>query len=295
MNHFISGFNQYLKLEKSLAPLSVQAYCSDIEKLQQFYHQKELSGLSKKDLEAFLHDLFDVGYRPSSRARMISSIKSFYLYLIEEELCRINPAELIESPKLPRTLPEVLSIEQIEQIIDSIDLSAPQGQRNKTIIEVLYGCGLRVSELVNLKFEHILFEEQLLRIIGKGNKQRIIPIGSHALKQLNIYLSEVRIHQAIKSAFKDFIFLNRRGENLTREMIFTIVKQQAKIAEIEQKVSPHSFRHAFATHLIEGGADLRVVQELLGHSSIVTTEIYTHVSDQFLREEILNFHPRNQS
>ena len=218
--------------------------------------------------------------------------KAFYKYLILEDYIKINPTELIESPKIGMKLPDTLSVHEIDSLLSAIDLSHPQGQRNRAILEVLYSCGLRVSELVNLKLSNIRFNEGYVKVLGKGNKERFAPIGSSALKYLKIYLKEVRIHQNIKKDSEDIVFLNRRGNKLTRVMIFTIIKQLAEKIGLKKKISPHTFRHSFATHLIEGGADLRAIQEMLGHESITTTEIYTHLDREFLRDAILTFHPR---
>jgi len=293
---YLKSFQTYLQLEKSLSENTIEAYLRDLSKLKRFYqgHSFAFTSCSVEEIQAFIYSIYDLGLSSTTQARIISSLKAFFNFLLLEEAIQSSPMAHISTPKIGRKLPEVLSIEEIELLLKSIDLSRAQGQRNRAIIEVLYGSGVRVSELVNLSLEDIIWEEHILRITGKGDKQRLVPFGSHARKQLTIYLTEVRIHQTISPENQDIVFLNRRGKKLTREMIFTITKNLAIKAGIKKKVSPHSFRHSFATHLIEGGADLRVVQDLLGHSSITTTEIYTHISDDFLREQILMFHPRNQ-
>ena len=292
-NSIIIGFSTYLKLEKSLSENTVESYIRDIGKLETYFTNNTItySKITLKNLQEFLADIHDIGLSAKSQSRIISSIKSFYKYLMLENIIDKNPTELLESPKIGRKLPDVLSLEEIEAMIDSIDRSKAEGERNVAIIEVLYSCGLRVSELTNLKLSEIYFDEGFIRIIGKGNKQRLVPLGSVASKHLKIYINEIRIHNKICSEYKDIVFLNRRGKKLTRVMIFTLVKKAVNLAGIRKNISPHSLRHSFATHLVEGGADLRAVQEMLGHQSITTTEIYTHLDRSYLMQNILNYHP----
>lgn len=296
---YINGFKNYLKLERSLSGNSIQAYLHDIKILVQFLEIKKIN-LSPGDIQLYqLQDFIKYininGLETSSQARIISGIKSFYKYLLLENIIDNNPTELLEGPKIGRKLPDTLSVEEIDKIIDSIDLSVPEGQRNKAIIETLYSCGLRVSELVNLKISNIFFNSGFIKITGKGNKQRLIPIGKIALKYIKIYLKEVRNTINIKKGNEDILFLNKRGSKLSRVMIFIIIKRLTEKAGINKTISPHTFRHSFATHLVEGGADLRAVQEMLGHQSITTTEIYTHLNREYLRENITEFHPRSKN
>jgi len=300
---YIRGFITYLKIEKSLSINSVEAYTRDIRKLVFFLDESKLDlspdNIKKTHLNDFIASINKKGINAKSQARIISGIKAFYKYLLLEDIINVNPAELLESPKTSRLLPDTLSIEEINQLIEAIDLSKPEGQRNRTILETLYSCGLRVSELVNLKLSNIFFSEGFVKIVGKGNKERLAPIGSIAMKQLKIYINTDRqstlnrISKIVnRKSSEDIVFLNRRGNKLTRVMIFTIIKQLCQKIGLKKKISPHTFRHSFATHLIEGGADLRAVQEMLGHESITTTEIYTHINKEYLRETILQFHPR---
>ncbi|MBP7496140.1 MAG: site-specific tyrosine recombinase XerD [Bacteroidales bacterium] len=293
----IKEYKIYLQLEKSLSENSVLAYMRDLKKLTAFMEEKRYKvspeTISSEQLEEFVRWTKEKGANSRSQMRIISGIKGFFKYLIMANRMKVNPAELLESPKTGRKLPDVLSISEIEQIIGAIDLSKPEGERNKAIIETLYGCGLRVSELVNLKISGLHFSESFIRIIGKGDKERLAPIGAVAIKQINIYLEKVRVHIKPKKGCEDIVFLNRRGAKLTREMIFMIIKELCKIAGITKKVSPHSFRHSFATHLMEGGADIRAVQQMLGHESITTTEIYTHLNREYLRDTIMQYHPRS--
>jgi integrase/recombinase XerD len=289
------GFKAYLQLEKSLSGNSVEAYVHDIEKFTQFLVtnkiEKNPNEIELHHLEDFLKWINELGMTPSSQARIISGLKGFYKFCIQEQISAANPTALLESPKLPKHLPDTLSLEEIEKIINAIDLSTPEGARNKAIIETLYSCGLRVSELVNLKLSCLYFEVGYVRVIGKGDKERLVPIGSSAIKYIKIYIENVRVHLTVKPGFEDIVFLNRRGRKLTRVMIFTIIKELARKAAIAKNISPHTFRHSFATHLVEGGADLRAVQEMLGHESITTTEIYTHLDREYLRETLQQFHP----
>ena len=291
----IKEFKYYLKVERSLADNSIQSYLRDINKLANYSRdiKKNEKSVTTKDIRNFISHLVSEKISPRSQARIISGIKAFYKYLILEDYITDDPTLLIENPKIGLKLPEVLSVEEIELIISSIDLSKKQGQRNKAIIETLYSCGLRVTELINLKISNINFNDEYIKVIGKGNKERLTPIGSNALKYIKIYVNEVRIHKKISKGNEDIVFLNNRGSKLSRVMIFTLIKNILKKIGIKKKVSPHTFRHSFATHLIEGGADLRAVQEMLGHESITTTEIYTHLDKDYLRSNIMQFHPRS--
>ena len=290
----IKEFKSYLRIERSLSDNTIDSYLRDIQKLANFSEEKDLNELqiTKTEVKEFIAEINKEGISARSQSRIISGIKAFYKYLILEDYLKVNPTELIESPKIGMKLPDTLSIEEIDSLISAIDLSHPQGERNRAILEVLYSCGLRVSELTSLKLSDIRFKEGYVKVVGKGNKERFAPIGSSAIKFLNIYLNEIRNHQDIKKGSEDIVFLNRRGNKLTRVMIFTIIKQLAEKIGMKKKISPHTFRHSFATHLIEGGADLRAIQEMLGHESITTTEIYTHLDREYLREAIMQFHPR---
>jgi len=294
---YIHGFKSFLALEKSLSDNTIEAYLHDIEKLTQFLEFKNYT-LSPKDitlnhLREFLQWVNELGMSARSQARVISGIKGFYKYLLLENVLNNDPTSLLESPRLGRKLPDTLSLEDINNIIEAVDLSSSEGQRNKAMLETLYSCGLRVSELINLKISCLYFNDGFIKVIGKGDKERLVPIGSVAIKQINIYKDEVRPHQKIKKDNEDILFLNNRGAMLTRVMIFTIIKKLAFKIRLKKHISPHTFRHSFATHLIEGGADLRAVQEMLGHESITTTEIYTHLDRDYLREAIIRFHPRS--
>ena len=292
------GFKMYLQLERSMAANTIEAYLNDLEKLQQFanvnFPGKELQTLELKDLKKFILWLAELGVSASSQSRIISGIRSFYSYLVIEQNCQNDPSTLLELPKIGRKLPEILHIHEIESMFSLIDMSKPEGERNKAILEVLYGCGLRVSELISLKLTNLHFNDGFIDVTGKGNKQRLVPIGEPAQKQIKQYLEKIRVHIPIKKGNENFIFLNRRGTRLSRVMVFMIIKDLTEKAGIKKNISPHTFRHSFATHLIEGGADLRVVQEMLGHESITTTEIYTHLDRHYLRENLLSFHPRNK-
>lgn len=289
------GFKAYLQLEKSLSENSVLAYVRDIDKFTQFLslHQQEISP-SKVELtllEDFLHWINELGMTPSSQSRIISGLRSFYTYCLLEQISTNDPTALLETPKLPKKLPDVLSFEEIEKIIKAIDVSTPEGTRNRAIVETLYSCGLRVSELVNLKLSCFYPDAGFIRVTGKGDKERLVPIGSSAIKYINIYRTNIRIHFPVITGYEDVVFLNRRGKKLSRVMIFLIIKALAKKAKITKIISPHTFRHSFATHLVEGGADLRAVQEMLGHESITTTEIYTHLDREYLRDTLQQYHP----
>jgi integrase/recombinase XerD len=289
----IQLYKRYLKLERSLSPKTVEAYLHDIEKLNDFLGgRKKLEDVKLEDLQDFLASLYDDKISARSQARIISGLKSFYKFMLFDHKITHDPTELLDAPKIGRHLPEVLSIPEIEAILDGIDLSKPEGHRNKAIIEVMYGCGLRVSEVVNLRISNLYFRDNYIRIIGKGDKERLVPIGQTAQKAINLYMEGVREHIKIKKGEEDFVFLNRRGSRLTREMIFMMIKQAAETAGITKTISPHTFRHSFATHLVEGGADLRAVQEMLGHESITTTEIYTHLDRSYIKSIIEQYHPR---
>lgn len=292
----LKDFKNYLRLERGLADNSVKAYIRDLQKVAVYFEeQRNLKPLQIKlfHLEQGLRDLQEQGGLSSrSQARMISSLKAFYKYLILEDYLQENPAELLEGPKLEKKLPEYLEEQEIAAMIDSIDRSKPEGMRNVAIFETLYACGLRVSELIGLQISDLFFKEDLIRVVGKGNKERLVPINSLAQKMINIYRKEIRSHLDIKKGNEDILFLNRRGAALSRAMIFHLVKDAAAKAGIRKTISPHTFRHSFATHLVKHGADLRAVQEMLGHESITTTEIYTHLSQEQLRDTILKYHPR---
>jgi integrase/recombinase XerD len=295
---YIKSFEAYLQLEKGLAQASIFAYLNDLRKLDEYFELKGLNfsvqGLSLQSLQEFLQYLNELGFASASQARMLSGIKSFFSFLVLEKILEISPAELLEAPKLDKKLPEVLSYDEIEMMLNSIDLSKAEGHRNRAMIEVLYACGLRVSELTGLRLSCLYLEIGFVRVIGKGNKERLVPIGESALKQLGFYLEDRKQMDKIDKKSEDIVFLNRRGKQLTRNMIFLIVKEAAVAAGVDKNVSPHTFRHSFATHLLEGGADLRIVQQLLGHESITTTEIYTHLDMQYLRETLRSYHPRNR-
>ena len=291
----ITHYQNYLRIERGLSDNSISNYSFDIKKLTKWLDKNkiEISPLVIKaeTLQQFIYSIAKE-INPRSQSRIISGLKGFFNYLVFEEYRKTNPLELIESPKIGRKLPDTLSIEEIDLLISNIDLSTPQGERNRAIIETLYGCGLRVSELINLKISDLFFEEGFIKVTGKGNKQRFVPIGSLTIKYIEIYRKQIRNHQAIRSLAQDTLFLNRRGNGLTRAMIFHIIKELTEKAGINKKISPHTFRHSFATHLLENGADLRAIQQMLGHESITTTEIYTHVDKSYLSEVMNTFHPR---
>ena len=293
----INGFRSYLKLEKFLSTNSIQAYLQDMDKLQQFavslQPERKPETITTQDLKAFIQWVNELGMTPASQARILSGIKAFYKFMLMENLLSHDPSELIESPRTQRKLPDTLSIVDIDALIAAIDLSKPDGFRNKTMLEVLYSCGLRVTELITLKISNLSLEDDFIKILGKGNKERLVPIGQQAIKLLKIYLQEVRVHLDIKKGQEDFVFLSKRGASLSRVMVFMIIKDLALKIGLKKSISPHTFRHSFATHLIEGGADLRAVQAMLGHESITTTEIYTHLDREYLRETIIQYHPRS--
>ncbi len=299
IQHYFKGFDAYLQLEKGLTANSRDAYHHDLKKLQEFIELKEYSfeidALELEHLQAYLKYLNDLGLNVSSQARMTSSLKTFFSYLVLEKRLPKSPADLLEAPKLARKLPEVLSYEELEAIFASIDLSKPEGHRNRAMLEILYACGLRATELVELKISNLYLDIDFIKVLGKGNKERLVPIGESAQKQLGFWMQDRAQMRNIHSDAEDFVFLNRRGKPLTRNMLFIIVKQAVAAANVNKKISPHSFRHSFATHLLEGGANLRVIQQLLGHESITTTEIYTHLDMQHLQEAMRSFHPRGIS
>ncbi len=296
---YINGFKSYLMLERALSGNSVEAYLHDVKKLVEFLEIKEYDlppmEITLNHLEEFILWINKLGLGARSQARIISGLKAFYKYLLVEDLLDTAPTELLEGPRLDRRIPDVLSYEDIQKMLDAIDLSEAHGVRNRAMLETLYASGLRVSELINLKMTSLYFDIGFLRVIGKGNKERIVPIGEDAIKHVQLYIEGVRRSQMnIHPDDGNIVFLNRRGKKISRVMVFMIVKEAARNAGISKKVSPHTFRHSFATHLIEGGADLRAVQDMLGHESIITTEIYTHLDTDYLRETILNFHPRGK-
>jgi integrase/recombinase XerD len=297
-NVYYTRFRQFLQLERSLAKNSIEAYADDLKKLEQyselFLNYQKPDQFSYKQLQDFIQWLPGMGFSARTQARIISGLKTFYKFLLLENDIKQSPAELLETPKLSKKLPVFLTVEEIDKMMSCIDRSTPEGERNISIVETLYSCGLRVSELINLKITDLHLDDDYIKVTGKGNKERLVPIGKSAKKLLKNYLSSVRIHIPVKQESVDTIYLNRRGGKLSRVMVFYVIKALAKKAGIKKKLSPHTFRHSFATHLVEGGADLRAVQEMLGHESITTTEIYTHLDRQFLRDNILSYHPRNK-
>ena len=297
-NIYKKGFKAWLRLEKSLSENSVMAYLGDVDRLTQYLSLSNEntmpSEVNLKTLEQFLHWINDLGMTPASQSRIISGLRSFFKYCQQEQITTTDPTSLLQTPKLPKKLPDVLSIQEIEKIIDAIEAGTPEGGRNRAIIETLYSCGLRVSELVNLKLSGYYEDAGFVRITGKGDKERLVPIGISAIKYINIYLQNIRVHVPVIQGFEDVVFLNRRGKKLSRVMIFLIIKDLAKKAFVTKTISPHTFRHSFATHLVEGGADLRAVQQMLGHESITTTEIYTHLDREYLRDTLHQFHPAFQ-
>jgi integrase/recombinase XerD len=293
----IKHFAHYLKLERSLSDNSIVAYVHDVELLKQFVDLKKVKAnpltLSTKQLQAFIQYINELGMSAYSQARILSGIKGFYKYLMFEELIEKDPTELLEGPKIGSKLPDTLNYNEIENLLNAIDLSKPEGGRSRAMLEVLYGSGLRVSELVELKLNNVYFDVGFLRVIGKGNKERLVPIGRDAIKHLKIYIDEIRVHLPIKKGFESHVFLNRFGKKISRVSVFTMIKSLSAKTGLKKTISPHTFRHSFATHLIEGGADLRAVQEMLGHESITTTEIYTHLDRDYLKQVITEFHPRS--
>ncbi|HMH31840.1 MAG TPA: site-specific tyrosine recombinase XerD [Puia sp.] len=289
------GYKAYLQLEKSLSDHSVEAYLHDVEKFTQFMEEtnamKTPADTNLKDLQHFIHWIAELGIAQSSQARIISGLRSFFKYCLVENISKTDPTILLEAPKLRRNLPDTLSFEEIESILSKIDMSKPEGGRNKAILETMYSSGLRVSEVVNLRLSCLYLDVGFIRVIGKGDKERLVPIGNAAIKYINIYRKDIRVHIPVKAGQEDILFLNRRGSKLSRVMIFLLLKELVLKAGIKKRISPHTFRHSFATHLVEGGADLRAVQEMLGHESITTTEIYTHLDREYLRETLHRFHP----
>lgn len=294
---YVKQYRNYLKLERSLADNSIEAYIHDITKLREFFEIKNLTlsplKVSQSNLVDFVEFINELGMSPYSQARILSGIKSFFKFLVYEELMIKDPSELLESPKIGRKLPDTLDFHEVEKILAEIDLSTEAGVRNRAMLETLYSSGLRVTELIELRISNIYDDVGFLRIIGKGNKERLVPTGREALKHMKLYKDHVRVHQDIKKGNEDYLFLNLRGSRISRISVFNIIKDLALKAGIKKSISPHTFRHSFATHLIEGGADLRAVQEMLGHESITTTEIYTHLDRDYLRQVIREFHPRS--
>lgn len=292
----IKGFRLHLQMERSLSENSVESYTDDIIKLKTFAEKQGLSPYKTElaHLQAFLKELNGMGIASTSQARIISGIRSFYKYLLLENEIKNDPTSLLEAPRTSRKLPQVLSVQEIDAIEKAIDRSKPEGERNMALLETLYSCGLRVSELTSLKISDLHLNDDYIRVIGKGSKQRLVPLGKSAKKHIRIYLEKIRPLVPVKKGFEDILFLNRRGSGLSRVYVFLLIKELAEKAGIKKDISPHTFRHSFATHLIDGGADLRAIQEMLGHESITTTEIYTHLDDLFLRDNILSFHPRNK-
>jgi integrase/recombinase XerD len=295
-NSYIHGFKAYLQLEKSLSKNSVEAYLHDVAKITQFLEMQGLSlGPQKIELhhlQSFLKWITELGMTARTQARVISGLKAFYRYLLLENVVTKDPTELLESPRVGMKLPVTLNLDEIDLLMSKIDLSKPEGKRNKAMIETLYGCGLRVTELVTLKISNLFFNDGFIKVVGKGSKERLVPVGSIAQAEIKFYLAELRSHVPVKKGHEDILFLNRRGAGLTRVMIFTMIKRLVILSGIKKRISPHTFRHSFATHLVEGGADLRAVQEMLGHESITTTEIYTHLDRDYLRSAIIQYHPR---
>lgn len=291
----LQDYNHYLKIERGLSENSIKNYIWDVEKLIAFLIENDISispiAIGKETIQRFVYDIAKT-VSPRSQARIISGLKSFFNYLNFEDYRKDNPMDLLESPKIGRKLPDTLSEDEINQLIGAIDLSKPEGERNRAMLETLYGCGLRVSELINLKISDLFFEEDFIKVTGKGDKQRFVPISDFNKKYINIYRKEIRIHQSIQKGFDDVLFLNRRGKQLTRAMVFTIIKQLAIKIDLGKNISPHTFRHSFATHLLQNGADLRAIQQMLGHESITTTEVYMHVDRSHLAEVMNKYHPR---
>lgn len=296
MQSFIKGYKSYLQLEKSLSKNSIEAYLHDIEKLQEYLTISQqnilVDAIHLKTLQNFIHWIHELGMTATSQARIISGLKSFFNYLMLEDIIQSNPTELLEAPKTARKLPDTLAFEELEKLFDAIDMSTQEGTRNKAILETMYSCGLRVTELTELKMSNIYADVEFIKVIGKGNKERLVPIGASALKFIQIYVENIRAHIVPKKNAEDILFLNRRGGKLSRVMIFYIIKELTNKAGIQKNIHPHTLRHSFATHLVEGGANLRAVQEMLGHESITTTEIYTHLDRNFLKETLNTFHPR---
>ena len=294
-SRYITEFVSFLKIEKGLSSNSIIAYQNDVDKLANYCMEKNIrvKDVQYAQLKLFVTELYDLGLSARSQARVISGIKQFFSYLMLENLITQDPSSLLEQPKLGRKLPEVLSIEEVDSLIAAVNLNSNEGPRNRAMLEVLYSCGLRVSELVNLKFTDLFYDEGFVRVIGKGNKERLVPLSKSVELEISTYQEKMRSKLNVKDGHENFIFLNRRGKQLTRVMVFIIIKDLASKIDLKKSISPHTFRHSFATHLIEGGANLRAIQEMLGHESIITTEIYTHLDQSFLKEAILSYHPRN--
>ena len=294
---YLRSYKSYLRLERSMSAHTISAYMGDLTKLEQYFdfvdQKKDLKLTTTDDIKQFISWINDLGMLASSQSRVLSGLKSLFGFLVLERIIEEDPTALVEMPRITKKIPSTLRIEEINAMVAAIDSSKPEGMRNKALLEVLYGCGLRVSELINLQISNIFATEEYIKVIGKGNKERIIPIGTTALKFIRIYLEEVRVHISVKKGYEDIVFLNRLGTSISRITVFNIVKELAEKAGIEKVVSPHTFRHSFATHLIEGGADLRAVQEMLGHTSIITTEIYTHINRDYLKGIITEFHSRS--
>ena len=291
----LKGYRSYLQLERSLSANTVEAYMRDVTQLEHFCEDQGFESpdeVKTETLKEFVQQIAEIGLSANTQSRMVSGVRSFYKYLLLEDKIETDPSNLLETPKIGRKLPETLSQTEVEELINAVDLSKPEGERNRTILETLYSSGLRVSELVNLKISNIYFNDGFIRIVGKASKERLVPLGGMASKRISDYLKLIRVHADIKKGAEDHVFLNRRGASLSRVMIFNIVKQAAVDAGIKKNISPHTLRHSFATHLVEGGADLRAVQDMLGHESITTTEIYTHLDRDYLRSNIIEFHPR---
>lgn len=292
MSPLILQFKQYLLFEKGLSPKSVEAYIHDVTLLEDFLNHKALETATLENLQNFLRDLVEKGVATRSQARIVSGIRAFYRFLLYDGTIKDDPTLLLDAPKIGLHLPDVLSVPEIEALISVIDLSTPEGHRNRALVEVMYGCGLRVSEVVTLRLSHLFFKEGFIKVLGKGSKERYVPIGDMAKKMVSLYVDGARKKVKIKKGEEDYLFLNRRGSHLSREMVFMLVKKWAAEAGVTKSISPHTFRHSFATHLVEGGADLRAVQQMLGHESITTTEIYTHLDKDYIRSNIAQFHPR---
>jgi len=294
-SRYITEFVSFLKIEKGLSSNSIIAYQNDVNKLASYCMEKNISvkNVQYAQLKLFVTELYDIGLSARSQARIISGIKQFFGYLMLENLITKDPSSLLEQPKLGLKLPEVLSIEEVDELIAAVNLNTNEGPRNRAMLEVLYSCGLRVSELTNLKFTDLFYDEGFVRVIGKGNKERLVPLSKSVELEISTYQEKMRSKLNVKDGHENFVFLNRRGKQLTRVMVFIIIKDLASKIDLKKSISPHTFRHSFATHLIEGGANLRAIQEMLGHESIITTEIYTHLDQSFLKEAILSYHPRN--
>lgn len=294
----ITAYENYLRIERGLSTNTISSYSADLKKLLSFIENHQLTdtpnSIQKETVLRFVHEVAKT-VNPRSQARIISGLKGFFAYLVFEDYRTDNPMDLVESPKIGRKLPDTLSSKEIDALIAAIDLSKPQGERNRAILETLYGCGLRVSELTHLKISDLYFDEGFIKVTGKGNKQRLVPISQINQKYIIMYRQHIRVHQEPKKGHEDFLFLNRRGKNLSRAMIFTIIKRLAEQIGLNKAVGPHTFRHSFATHLLENGADLRAIQQMMGHESITTTEVYMHVDRSHLKDVIQEFHPRNQN